>query len=626
MKKHILLWILLTLGTAYSFAYGFTICGTVYDDSSLGGKNPLPGANVILKGTTTGVTTDFDGKFCIEVPDSLAVLQISSVGLATQEIRIGSKKNFEIRLLEDAIAIEEVVTIGYGVKREEDLTYSTTVIESAPAKDKPERSEEKVFIGKALCPKDIAHSGSSDKSIPKVDMSMSKLLTAGEVNDFSKWELWNDIAKKELVQFKDLWKFTPKERYSVQVVNRQNMPVINAEVFLLTKQNDTLWTARTDNTGKAELWAHAFSDNNENKYSIEVHYNNYVKRIAKAKEFHKKLNYIEIETDYIVPKTVDIAFVVDATGSMGDEIAYLKNDLASIMQQVNDTVEADIIRIGSVFYKDYGDDYVTKTKAFTTDVDSIVSFIANNEASGGGDKPEAVDDALEAAINNLTWNNNALSRIIFLILDAPPHNNVKNITKLQAVTKLAAQKGIRIVPVTCSGIDKSTEYLMRSIALFTNGTYSFLTDDSGIGGSHIKPTTDEYKVETFNDLVVRLLYQFTHTPTVPNNETLIAHDTTVIAEKLKSSDIEENPEANNENQILQWKYYPNPTPQFVHLLLPENIEDLYVCDISGKIVQRITVPSKKETISLEGLPLGIYYICFEDENGKKQKGTVMKVR
>lgn len=612
MKKHIPLLLLLILGTALSFGNKITICGTVYDDSEIGKKNPLPGANVIIKGTATGITTNHDGEFCIEIPDSSTIFVISSIGLKTVEINAKElAKNHQIRLIEDEIAVDEIVMI----------TYET----STPALDKAKPAPK---IAKTLERKasgtDIIANPSKSKTHKSTEImpSMSKLLTAGEVNDFSKWELWNDIADFELAHYKNLWKFTPKQRYSVQVVNKQNMPVINAEVLLLNNKKDTIWTAKTDNTGKAELWANAFAEKSKNKYSIEIHYKNQIKKIAKAKEFHKKIHFVKIDTEYTVPDIVDIAFVVDATGSMGDEIAYLKNDMASIMQQVNDTVNAEIINIGSVFYKDYGDDYVTKTKAFTNSVDSVVLFIAKNQASGGGDTPEAVDDALDAAINNLSWNKNALSRIIFLILDAPPHNETENIKKLQKATKEAAKKGIRIIPVTCSGINKSTEYLMRSIALFTNGTYSFLTDDSGIGNPHIKPSTDQYTVETFNDLIVRLLYQFTHTPTLLNNEQQITNDTIIVSENIANNDSEKN---QNENQAFEWKYYPNPTTQFVHLILPAKITEIFICDISGKIIKRIHEPAQKETINLEGLPLGIYYICFEDTNGKMHKKPVLKV-
>ena len=71
-----------------------------------------------------------------------------------------------------------------------------------------------------------------------------------------------------------------------------------------------------------------------------------------------------------------------------------------------------------------------------------------------------------------------------------------------------AQSGIRIVPVVASGIDKSTEFLMRMTAIRTHGTYVFITDDSGIGGEHLEPTVGEYEVEFLSDLLVRLIGRF----------------------------------------------------------------------------------------------------------------------
>ncbi len=73
--------------------------------------------------------------------------------------------------------------------------------------------------------------------------------------------------------------------------------------------------------------------------------------------------------------------------------------------------------------------------------------------------------------------------------------------------KLAAKKGITIIPLAASDTDKQTEYLMRTFALLTNGTYTFLTNDSGIGNNHIKPTIDSYEVEKLNDLLLRLILQ-----------------------------------------------------------------------------------------------------------------------
>ena len=150
-------------------------------------------------------------------------------------------------------------------------------------------------------------------------------------------------------------------------------------------------------------------------------------------------------------------------------------------------------------------------KLGSTGIDvSEISFGAWAIGGGWGQQNEKESlAALDKAINHLSWNEEARARIIFLILDAPPHNTEANQAKLNALMREAAKKGIRIVPVGASGINKSTEYLMRTMAIATNGTYTFLTDHSGIGNSHIEPSTDEYEVETFNDILVRIVKSYT---------------------------------------------------------------------------------------------------------------------
>ncbi len=102
------------------------VTGLIIDSND----EPIPGANVIIKGTTTGVVTDAIGKFAINVPNVDAVLQISFVGFVTQEIRVGNQQIINVTLLEDARELEEVVVVGYGVQRKSDVTGSISVATS----------------------------------------------------------------------------------------------------------------------------------------------------------------------------------------------------------------------------------------------------------------------------------------------------------------------------------------------------------------------------------------------------------------------------------------------------------------------------------------------------------------
>lgn len=100
-----------------------TITGTVTEVSG----DPLPGVNVIVKGTKTGTSTDFDGKFSLKVPKN-AVLSISYLGFETQEVKIVGQKSVTVKLKAELESLNEVVVIGYGTARKSDLTGSVTSI------------------------------------------------------------------------------------------------------------------------------------------------------------------------------------------------------------------------------------------------------------------------------------------------------------------------------------------------------------------------------------------------------------------------------------------------------------------------------------------------------------------
>jgi hypothetical protein len=90
-------------------------------------------------------------------------------------------------------------------------------------------------------------------------------------------------------------------------------------------------------------------------------------------------------------------------------------------------------------------------------------------AGGGGDYEEAVPEAYADAINNHEWSKDATARIMFFVLDAPPHFTNDNLKKLQEVPKEAAKKGIKVIPIASSGVDKDTEFLMRFLSISPGG-------------------------------------------------------------------------------------------------------------------------------------------------------------
>ncbi|WP_240723418.1 SusC/RagA family TonB-linked outer membrane protein [Flavobacterium sp. GT3P67] len=100
-----------------SLTYSQDVSGTVSDSSG-----PLPGASVLVKGTTNGAQTDFDGKFTIKNVGSNAVLVFSYIGLKSQEVNVAGKSTINVELKEDSAELKEVVVIGYGSVRKKDAT------------------------------------------------------------------------------------------------------------------------------------------------------------------------------------------------------------------------------------------------------------------------------------------------------------------------------------------------------------------------------------------------------------------------------------------------------------------------------------------------------------------------
>lgn len=332
------------------------------------------------------------------------------------------------------------------------------------------------------------------------------LVTAGEWNDLDNWVFYQKTLMKEPFKgFPDDWQMYTNHRIAV-ALTAKNKPAANATVTLF--RNDTpIWTAKTDNLGRAELWVGAFQKEKElNTALLRLKVNE--QWVSTATISETQVNRITLDETLPSPTNqVQIAFMVDATGSMGDELEFLKMDLKKVINEVQKTNTQLKISTATVFYRDEGDEYVVKHSPFTEDINQTTEFISQQRADGGGDFPEAVDKAL-VQLNQLQWQPEARTRIAFLVLDAPPHNKPAVISSIQYSVKTAAASGIKLIPVVASGIDKTTEFLMRFIAMYTNGTYVFITDHSGIGNKHLEPSVGEYQVEKLSDLMVRLIKKY----------------------------------------------------------------------------------------------------------------------
>ena len=327
------------------------------------------------------------------------------------------------------------------------------------------------------------------------------VLTAGEWNDLDHWDFWSGLmASQDYGDMSAYWGMYTPRRVAVRVADATGKRLPAVRVVLEQKQR-AVWSTLTDNQGEANLWIDPFHAQAGTDHLVLV-----VDGVPQAsapkltpwnvQQEEAEVNFVILDKARPVEKRADIAFIVDATGSMGDEIDFLKKDLVNI-------------RTGTVFYRDEEDDYLTKFSPFTEDYRKTIQYIAMQRASGGGDLPEAVHTALEAGLQNLAWNASARARIAFLVLDAPAHQDHQGVIEsLQASVREYAKQGIKLIPVFCSSPSKDCEFMCRFFAVLTGGTYVFLTDDSGVGGDHIEPSVGSFQVEPLNDLLVRLIAKY----------------------------------------------------------------------------------------------------------------------
>lgn len=207
------------------------------------------------------------------------------------------------------------------------------------------------------------------------------------------------------------------------------------------------------------------------------------------------------QADY-KPEFLDLVFVFDTTGSMGDELAWLTKEFRSLIGEVRKAAPQADLRFGLVAYRDQGDAYVVRNFGFTQRQGEMQRWLKSLNAGGGGDYPEAADAALMAAAD-LPWRRGYGERLMFHIADAPPHKaGAKRF--LNAVRK-AGGKNVQIFGLGASGVADEAEFLMRQAALATQGRYVFLTDDSGVGNAHAEPKVACYRVTRLKSLLSRVL-------------------------------------------------------------------------------------------------------------------------
>ncbi|MBX8825102.1 vWA domain-containing protein [Ochrobactrum sp. SFR4] len=176
---------------------------------------------------------------------------------------------------------------------------------------------------------------------------------------------------------------------------------------------------------------------------------------------------------------IEVAFVLDTTGSMAGLIDGAKKKIWSIANTIIDVNPDADIRMALVAYRDQGDEYVVKSYDMSADVQGLYGKLIKLEADGGGDTPESVNEALDESVRKLQWTkNDNTRRIIFLVGDAPPHMDYPNTWQYPQILKRAKEDKITVNTIQ-AGDDPDTTKVWREIAQLGHGRYIAIPQDGG---------------------------------------------------------------------------------------------------------------------------------------------------
>jgi hypothetical protein len=297
-----------------------------------------------------------------------------------------------------------------------------------------------------------------------------------------------------------------EERIILNVHDSDEKSIPNAEIRVYGARGHVLSQGVTYADGSFLLFPAAYGT--EQSYTVDIVYNQQRQRISVD-----RYGLREIPVVFNMPRAqlsrapLDLLFVLDTTGSMGEEIQRLKTTIELINLNLSSLSTRPRVRFGMVLYKDRGDEYVTEAIPFSEDLEVFQSSLQHVEASGGGDTPEDLQAALEEAMK-MSWNRGGV-RLAFVVTDAPPHLDYGQAYTYARAAEEAKQKGIKLFSVGTGGLDLLGEIVLRQIAQYTSAKYIFLTygetgeSEGGAPGSVSHHTGANYQTDKLEAIIIR---------------------------------------------------------------------------------------------------------------------------
>ena len=372
--------------------------------------------------------------------------------------------------------------------------------------------------------------------LPPIDDSP---LSAGAINDRADIDRYFEYRQTVMDSGVSVRPLDLSNATLISVVGDDGRPVLDADIQIwnpVADSSEPTLTLRTSADGTVMFFPHALGVGDLGRYEVTIGDPEQSQFVSF--ELGEPTLDITVDgpggIDGSVP--VDVHFLLDATGSMGDEIARLRDNMASIAERIDSLPSQPDVRFGMTVYRDEGDLFVTRTFDLTDDLDAFLAALDDVVADGGGDYPEALDEALADGLFEPAWRRDGAVELLVLIADAPPQVDRQVELPYTDAAIQAASLGVKILPVAASGTDDQAEYVFRELAFVTGGRFVFLSygvDGSGgtATGEGSDISTDDYDELPLDELVIRLVQdevlaltggdRVTTTTTVPVTTTTI---------------------------------------------------------------------------------------------------------
>ena len=336
-------------------------------------------------------------------------------------------------------------------------------------------------------------------------------VTAGVVDDNQQWSEYLNYRDRHQglrVNDRDI-----TERYIVRVVDAAQQPVHDAVVQIYAGQQLFI-EGRTDAGGQLLFHPRALDPQGQwgqvSNFTLVARKGQVTATASFARGREERWTITLNNAPMAEWAQLDLLFLIDATGSMGDEIDKLKTTMQTIANEIGALPERPDVRYGLVAYRDRGDAFVVRSYDFTSDLGAFQRTLASLQACCGGDEPESVNEALHRSIHELSWRSDNTVRLVLLVADAPPHLDYQEQFSYDTDMIMAVRKGIKVFPIGASGLNAQGEYIFRQLAQFTGGKFVFLTyaqagNPSSGPGTQTDHDVTNYSVDTLDRLVVRLV-------------------------------------------------------------------------------------------------------------------------